>query len=336
MLRVGVIGIGEQARDNILPSIVHIDNALTVAVCDIDKHKADLAAIKYGATAYYNYDLMLENEDLDAIIVSSYPNVHYDVGKKALNRGIPIFIEKPPTFTLEELLDLIDSNKHNVVTGVGLNFNYAETVNSVDQLSKNQDFGKIKYLSISHYGNKPKKPIWGLDSTIKSFLLAQAIHPIGFITKYGDKVLKSDIKAIKSFGDIFVSGNFLLGNKNGEEVIAHLSSGNMSPYFMWRLELITDQSIVIRINSLWELEIFDNNKKTNLINNTKRWKDVWNPSPLSNGYSRTGYYNQFNNFFEAIQNKKRFSADLESLIPVYKILNLLEKELESKNENISE
>lgn len=331
MLKVAVIGIGEQSWDNILPSLAQIQNISTVATCDINKNRADLAAIKYGAKPYYDYKTMIENEELNAIVVASYPDVHYKVAKLALEKGIAVFIEKPPTFTLEELEELISTNKHNVTTGVGLNFNYAEAVNIFDELCIKEAFGKIRFLSISHYGNKPKEPLWGLKSTVKSFLLAQAIHPIGFMTKYGNTIKEYDIKTINKDGDLFVSGNFLLENEAGDQIISNLATGNMSPHFMWRVELITDKSIVIRINSLWEFEIFDSNKATNLIDKPKRWKDVWNPSPLSNGYARTGYFHQFSEFFNCIKSGKPFESSLEKLIPVYHILNILEQELEHEN-----
>lgn len=331
MLKVAVVGIGEQSWDNILPSLAQIKTISTVAVCDIDKNRADLAARKYGARAYYDYETMIGEEDLNAIIVASYPNVHYSVAKLAIEKGIAVFVEKPPTFTFEELEDLININKHRITIGVGLNFNYAEAVNIVDELSKKEDFGKIKYISISHYSNKPKAPLWGLASTIKSFLLAQAIHPIGFITKYGEILKSYDIKTVNSDGSLFVSGNLLLENTNGDQVIANLTTGNISPHFMWRVELITDKSLVIRINSLWELEVFDSNKTTKIIDKPKRWKDVWNPSPLSNGYSRTGYFHQFSEFFKCVKARKKFASSLESLLPVYKILNILEKELGVEN-----
>ncbi len=330
MLRVAVIGVGEHGWDNILPSLAQIPSILTVAICDIDKNRADLAAVKYGAKSYYDYNAMIEQEKLDAIIVASYPDIHYKVAKLALEKGIAVFVEKPPTFTLEELENLIRTNKQHVTTGVGLNFNYAEAVNIVDELSKSRDFGKIKYLSISHYGNKPKEPLWGLESTVKSFLLAQVIHPIGFMVKYGEHVKTCDMNTIHEGGNLLISANFLLENLSGEQVIAHLTTGNMCPYFMWRIEFVTDRAIVIRINSLWEIEIFDKNKVTNLINKTKRWRDVWSPSPLSNGYSRTGYFNQLSEFFSCVRSKKQFASNLERLISVYQILDIVEKNLAKK------
>lgn len=336
MLKVAVIGIGEQSWDNILPSLAQIPTVSTVAVCDIEKNKADLAAKKYGAKAYYDYHAMIANEKLDAIIVASYPDVHYKVAKLALNEGIALFVEKPPTFTLEELEEIISLNKFNVTTGVGLNFNYAEAVNIVDKLSEKKDFGKIKYISISHYGNKPRAPLWGLTSTVKSFLLAQAIHPIGFLTKYGENLLSCDIKTLNVEGNLFVNGSFVLQNSEKEQMIANLTTGNMSPYFMWRIEIITDKSIVVRINSLWELEIYDNSKSTNMIEDRKRWKDVWTPSPLCNGYSRTGYYHQFSQFFECVKHKIPFTSSLENLLPVYRILNILENRLDAHDEIIRE
>ena len=170
MLKVAVIGVGEHGWDNILPSLAQIPNVITTAVCDINSNRANLAATKYGAKAYYDYQEMINNELLDSIIVASYPDVHYRVAKLSLKKGIPIFIEKPPTFTMEELQELVSINTEQVTTGVGLNFNYAEAVSMVDKLSQEKDFGKIKYLSISHYSNKPQKPFWNLDS-IQQFLL---------------------------------------------------------------------------------------------------------------------------------------------------------------------
>jgi predicted dehydrogenase len=57
MLKVAVIGIGEQGWDNILPSLAQIKTISTVATCDIDKNKADLAARNYGAKSYCDCDV---------------------------------------------------------------------------------------------------------------------------------------------------------------------------------------------------------------------------------------------------------------------------------------
>ena len=331
VLKVAVIGIGEQCWDNILPSLAQIPTISLIATCDIDKNKADLAAMKYGAKAYYNYKSMIEHEELDAIIVACDPYVHYDVAKLALEKDIAIFVEKPPTITRKELETLIAINKNKVITGVGLNFNYAEAVRMVDRLAKEKDIGRIKHISVSHYGVKPKKPLWGHKSLVKSFLLSQTMHAAGFITKYGAIIKSHDVKASNKNGKIFASGLFHLQNASGDQIIANITTGNLCPHFMWRAELITDKSIVIRINSLWELEIFDSNKTTNLIDTTKRWKDVWNPSPLSTGYSRTGYFTQFDEFFNCVINKKQFSSSFEKLVPAYKVLDILEEELECAN-----
>lgn len=338
MLKVALIGIGEQGWDNILPSLAQIPSISTVATCDIDKQKSDLAARKYGAKSYYDYNTLFEKEKLDAVIVASFPEVHYEVAKISISKGISVFVEKPPTYTTHELEELIElaSKQERLVTGVGLNFNYAEALNIVDEFCRKEDFGKIKYISVSHYGNKPKSPIWNLDSVVKSFLLAQAIHPIGLLTKYGKLVKSSDIKTFKNGSDLFVSGNFLLENEKGEQVIGSLTTGNMSPHFMWRIELITDKSMVVRINSLWELEVYDGNKTTKIIDSPKRWKDVYTPSPLSNGYARTGYYHQFNEFFNCIESGRCFSSSFKDLLPVYQILDTLELELTNQDENIRE
>ncbi len=73
---VGVIGLGEQGWDNLLPSIAVLKNANIQAVCDLDSEKCMTAARNYGAKQYSNYMEMLDNEKLDAVVVASHPSVH--------------------------------------------------------------------------------------------------------------------------------------------------------------------------------------------------------------------------------------------------------------------
>jgi hypothetical protein len=97
------------------------------------------------------------------------------------------------------------------------------------------------------------------------------------------------------------------------------------------MELITDRSKIIRINSLWELELLDSDKKTGLIDDTKRWKDVWHPSPIGNGHKRTGYFHELNYFFECVKINKAFHPNLIDMLSVYQLLDQINDNLITKN-----
>ncbi len=68
----------------------------------------------YPVRGYKNYDDMLEEESkkpegerLDYILIVTPNFVHFDPAKKALERGIPVFCEKPLTVKLEESDELV-------------------------------------------------------------------------------------------------------------------------------------------------------------------------------------------------------------------------------------
>lgn len=68
----------------------------------------------YPITGYKSYDEMIETESkkpsgegLDYILIVTPNHVHFDPAKKALEKGIPVFCEKPLTVTLDESDQLV-------------------------------------------------------------------------------------------------------------------------------------------------------------------------------------------------------------------------------------
>ncbi len=97
MKRIGLIGLGDQMQEELIPAIRTCEDVCTVvALCDINPQK--LAAVKKmfpNAKGYKNYRVLIDAADIDALVVSVphylyYPIVTYAVGKK-----IPVFKEKP-------------------------------------------------------------------------------------------------------------------------------------------------------------------------------------------------------------------------------------------------
>jgi predicted dehydrogenase len=72
-------------------------------------------------TATNDYKLLLENQDIDAIIVSATPETtHYPMALEALQSGKHVFLEKPIALTFEEADELIDTaEKKNLKFTIG-------------------------------------------------------------------------------------------------------------------------------------------------------------------------------------------------------------------------
>ncbi|HVG41498.1 MAG TPA: Gfo/Idh/MocA family oxidoreductase, partial [Chitinophagaceae bacterium] len=87
----------------------HINNnGLLVAVCDVDKEKADALAIKYNATAYYDVTALLATEkEIDVVSVCSPNGLHAKHSILALKAGFHVLCEKPMAINVSDCGEMI-------------------------------------------------------------------------------------------------------------------------------------------------------------------------------------------------------------------------------------
>jgi len=102
-LRIGFIGCGRHATKVLYPSL-HLARLELVAVCDIDEAKAQRNARWFGAQSVYtDHQQMLEKESLGAVIICTGPTTHTPLALDCIERGLPVFVEKPPALNLAEV-----------------------------------------------------------------------------------------------------------------------------------------------------------------------------------------------------------------------------------------
>jgi len=107
-IRAGFIGCGSHAFRNIYPTFQFAPVRL-VAVCDLDRARADAFAAKFGAEAAYDdHQQMLARGDLDAVFIvvgydaagrPAYPGLVVD----SLEAGLHVWLEKPPAHCCAEV-----------------------------------------------------------------------------------------------------------------------------------------------------------------------------------------------------------------------------------------
>jgi myo-inositol 2-dehydrogenase/D-chiro-inositol 1-dehydrogenase len=99
-LRVGFIGCGRHATKMLYPSL-HLARIELAAVCDIDEVKAKRNARWFGAERVYtDHKEMLEGESLEAVLICTSPTTHTPLTLDCIERGLPVFVEKPPALNL--------------------------------------------------------------------------------------------------------------------------------------------------------------------------------------------------------------------------------------------
>lgn len=128
MVRVGVIGTGGIGNRH---AQCYRDNALAelVAVCDVQKEKADAAAARHGAKPYYGVPEMLADAGLDAVSVTTAGvengSDHYEPTMQALAAGLHVLCEKPLCNELDKAREMAaEAQRRNLCLGVNLNHRF--------------------------------------------------------------------------------------------------------------------------------------------------------------------------------------------------------------------
>lgn len=106
-LRVGVLGAGQIAQAAHFESCTKAANADLYAICDVADDLRERMVITHGAQKSYNdYDRMLADPDLDAVIIATADAFHVPASIRALEAGKHVLCEKPVGLTVEECRDL--------------------------------------------------------------------------------------------------------------------------------------------------------------------------------------------------------------------------------------
>jgi predicted dehydrogenase len=97
-LKVGVIGVGHLGEYHV-QKYKAISNVDLVGVVDADHDRADEIAGRYDVRAYGNHEEILDK--VDAVSLAVPTEMHFEVAKDVLSKGIHLLIEKPITYEIE-------------------------------------------------------------------------------------------------------------------------------------------------------------------------------------------------------------------------------------------
>ncbi|MFA7663611.1 MAG: Gfo/Idh/MocA family oxidoreductase [Clostridia bacterium] len=113
-VKVAVIGVGRMGSIHARNLKLGLIKGATLAcICDINDEALSSFIKKHGRTkTYEDYKLMLEKENIDAVIVSTQHYFHGDIVKYCIEKGKHVLCEKPMTVTAEEARSVLkEANK---------------------------------------------------------------------------------------------------------------------------------------------------------------------------------------------------------------------------------
>jgi len=175
--KLAFIGCGGFATSSIFPNIHLVPQIDLVAVCDLDRTKAERNARNFGARRVYtDMNVMLDKEELDGVFVIGPAPQHYELAPHVLRRGIPVYVEKPSANTSAQAKELAEIAEENGVWGqCGFMKRFAYVYRMAKDIMAREEFGEVTMVTC-HFGQGPYPQIWGMDSAKRSMLVGQLCH----------------------------------------------------------------------------------------------------------------------------------------------------------------
>ena len=204
-IKVAVIGMGGIGNTH---ATCDKENPLAelIAVCDINKQKADDAAEKFGVKAFYSIKDMFEQcPEIEAVSVctSGYDNgsMHFEPSMMALDAGKHVLVEKPICADIDDARELVAfAARKGLYLGNDLNHYFTDTAARAKQMQNDGKIGQLVYCICKSGFNGWEGDYHGKMSprwqTPYSHLKAYCAHPFSVM-----RYFCGDISGVQAFLD---------------------------------------------------------------------------------------------------------------------------------------
>ncbi len=110
-IRLALIGLGGMGSAH-LEIIADLPQATITALADPHAPFADrAAALTPGAAVSYDPIDCVTNADIDAVIIATADDTHFDITQACIARGLPVLCEKPLTTTANQSRRIVDAEQ---------------------------------------------------------------------------------------------------------------------------------------------------------------------------------------------------------------------------------
>jgi len=140
---VAIVGVGFVGGQAHVPSFKKAEGSELIALCARTERRVKPLAEKYEVKYYLDYDELLKDPKLDAVVVSVPTPLHYENAKKAIEKGKHVLCEMPIAPTIQQTRELQKyAQKAGVILMPVLNFRFAPIYLETKELIKSGTIGK--------------------------------------------------------------------------------------------------------------------------------------------------------------------------------------------------
>jgi myo-inositol 2-dehydrogenase/D-chiro-inositol 1-dehydrogenase len=186
LVKIAAVGCGGHSTRRMFPCFSRLPVRL-VGVCDLNQELAERNARRFGGEKVFtDVAKMLDETKPDGLAVCAGPDIHFKLSLMALERGIPIYCEKPPAVTAADAWKVAQaSRKAGKLAMTGFKYRFSPAMEKVKRIMRTSEFGAISALSVLRTAGASKNDP---NNPRSQFLLDFCIHPIDMIAYLGGDV----------------------------------------------------------------------------------------------------------------------------------------------------
>ena len=176
-LGVAVVGVGFWGKNH-----VRVFSELTetelLAVCDVNKERAQTIGEKYGVEAYSDSKELLKRKDIEAVSICTWTTTHAVEAMRALKAGKHTFVEKPLASTIKEAKQIVDfARQRRKHLAVGFIERFNPSVQRAKEILAKGEIGELVSATAKRVSQWPERI--GDVGVVKDY----AIHEIDIMRK---------------------------------------------------------------------------------------------------------------------------------------------------------
>ena len=183
-VRIAVVGLGKMGLSHF--AMVNAHPATETIACDGSGFLVDVLKKNIDTPVHRDYDALLANEPLDAVVIATPSKLHAPMVTAALEKGIHVFCEKPFCLDWRDSQRLTDLAAQKALIGqVGYHYRYVGAFQEMKRLLDAGAIGQVTHVMAEAYGPvvlRPKRATWRTDKAEGGGCLYDyAAHPLNLL-----------------------------------------------------------------------------------------------------------------------------------------------------------
>ena len=310
------VGLGQHSLSNLYPVLDYLHVPLKWIVVRSEE-KARLIEAKYQSVkATSRLDDVLNDSEVRGVLVAATPKANFEIGRKVLESGKYLFVEKPPCLTISELETLGKLSDGNRLV-IGLQKRYAPCTAALKK--------RLAKESVVSYSMSYRTGSYAEGDAMTDLF----IHPLDLVTAVFGKA--EVVGVAKSAGTIMavLNHNGVIGqvemSTDYSWTDAHESLRvvtNRAVYEMEQMEQLTREAKGRVVMGVPMEKVFGGN----VVKEVLFGRNNFVPTMANNQVYTQGYYNEIEAFVAAVEGwGNKVLTRAADVLPTYNLMEAIGK-----------